>query len=155
MKSQISSSLKTSIIDIGTKSGYDVYKDYDVGAGPIDVVWTLKPGRSELLPLSDLKIGFIFLKECSESTINLTLARSILNLMDKLIILVQSDSEIKQVRDSLGRKGDGSALVQLSNYVSIITPKDLEKPTVFKANPGGNSNEGGNLPARCLEEMIV
>jgi hypothetical protein len=149
----LNSRLKASIIKIGTKSGYEVHKDYDLGAGPIDVVWAFKPGKSELLSLSELRLGFIFLKEYTESAINLALARSILNLIDKLIIVVQSESEIKQVRDSVSKKGDGTPLVQLTNYVDIITDKDFEKPTLFKAALSGRSIQL-NLPAKALTEMI-
>lgn len=40
-------SLKAPIIEIGKRSGYEVVENYDLGAGPIDVAWILKPGRPQ------------------------------------------------------------------------------------------------------------
>jgi hypothetical protein len=139
-------------VETGIKLGYEVLENYDIGPGPIDVVWIINHDRPSF-PLPKLRIGFVILNEYSESAINLSLARSILNLIDKLIIVVQSHLETRRVRKSLGKEGDKTPLVNLTNYVSMITPQDLEKPAVFTATLSGNSTQT-SLPSKSLKEMI-
>jgi hypothetical protein len=47
--------------------------------------------------------------------------------------VVLSDPEIKKVRDFIGRRLDRAPLINLTNYVSIISSKDFQKPTQFNA----------------------
>jgi hypothetical protein len=37
--------LKAPIIEMGRNLGYEVVENYDLGAGPIHVCWTFKPGQ--------------------------------------------------------------------------------------------------------------
>jgi hypothetical protein len=37
-------SLMGPIVKLGQNAGYEVVKNYDLGAGPIDVTWVLPPG---------------------------------------------------------------------------------------------------------------
>ena len=46
---QMIDTLKAPIIEMGRNLGYEVVENYDLGAGPIHVCWTFKPG-SESLP---------------------------------------------------------------------------------------------------------
>ena len=62
---QMIDTLKAPIIEMGRNLGYEVVENYDLGAGPIHVCWTFKPG-SESLP--DVRLGFIcILKKCQNS----------------------------------------------------------------------------------------
>jgi hypothetical protein len=65
-------------------SGCEVVKNYDLGAGPIHVAWIFKPG-SESLP--DLRLGLICITEFSNQSINEAIARAMLNIIDKLVLL--------------------------------------------------------------------
>ena len=71
----------------------EVTENYDQGAGPIDVLWTFKPG-SEALP--DIRMGFVCIPttstEYSESLVNEIIIKSIMNLVDKLVIVVPSEN---------------------------------------------------------------
>src|ERR687898_2718507 len=81
---QLIDTLKAPIIQIGRDLGYEVIENYDLGAGPIHVTWIFKPGGSESLP--DMRLGFICLTEeeyYSESSLNESIARAMLNLIDK------------------------------------------------------------------------
>jgi hypothetical protein len=54
---QIIEPLKTPVIQLGKSiEGVEVIENYDQGAGPLDVLWTFKPG-SEALP--DIRMGFV------------------------------------------------------------------------------------------------
>jgi hypothetical protein len=86
--------LKAPIIQLGKSIvGVEVTENYDQGAGPIDVLWTFKPG-SEALP--DIRMGFVCLpiittteKDYSESyQVNEIIIKSMMNLVDKLVIVV-------------------------------------------------------------------
>ncbi|HZA69150.1 MAG TPA: hypothetical protein VE548_05565, partial [Nitrososphaeraceae archaeon] len=91
MSKEILPALKAPIIELGKSSGYEVVENYDIGAGPIDIAWIFKPGVPELPPLPDLRIGFVFIFEYSESRLNNAISKAILNLIDKLVIVVPSE----------------------------------------------------------------
>ena len=79
--------------------GVEVTENYDQGAGPIDVLWTFKPG-SEALP--DIRMGFVCLqtittKDYSESLVNEIIIKSMMNLVDKLVIVVPSENMTKKM----------------------------------------------------------
>ena len=59
--------LKAPIIQMGRDMGYEVIENHDLGAGPVHITWVFKPG-SESLP--DMRLGFIWLTEFSNSSIN-------------------------------------------------------------------------------------
>jgi hypothetical protein len=96
---QIIETLKASIIQIGKNVlGIEVTENYDQGAGPIDVLWTFKPG-SEALP--DIRMGFVCLspittEDYSESLVNEIIIKSMMNLIDKLVIVVPSENMTKK-----------------------------------------------------------
>jgi hypothetical protein len=93
---QLIDTLKTPIIQMGRDLGYEVIENYDLGAGPIHVTWVFKPGGLESLP--DMRLGFICLTEeyYSESSLNESIARAMLNLIDKLVLVVPSESMTKK-----------------------------------------------------------
>ena len=96
-RQQMIETLKAPIIQMGKNMlGVEVTENYDQGAGPIDVLWTFKPG-SEALP--DIRIGFVCLsttiEDYSESTINEIIIKSMMNLVDKLVIVVSSENMTK------------------------------------------------------------
>jgi hypothetical protein len=142
MEPKKADSLKPPIIELGKKSGYEVIENYDLGAGPVDIAWIFKPGKPEIASLPDLRIGFIFILEYSESAINLTLARAILNLIDKLIIVVPTESLTKKISDSIHEERAVPSLLQLRKYVTVLTPSTLvEKSGIISSKKDNDSLE--------------
>jgi len=127
---QIIETLKAPIIQMEKNVlGVEVIENYDQGAGPIDVLWIFKPG-SEALP--DIRIGFVCLsttiEDYSESTINEIIIKSMMNLVDKLVIVVSSENMTKKIRESI-ESMPNSSFLQLRKYVTILTPSTLVPKT--------------------------
>jgi hypothetical protein len=118
---QIIDTLKAPIIQMGRSLGYEVIENHDFGAGPVHVAWIFKPG-SESLP--DMRLGFICLTEFSNSSINEGIARAMLNLVDKLVFVVPTETMTKEVKDAIESMPDRSIL-QLRKYVTVLTPSTL------------------------------
>jgi hypothetical protein len=97
---QMIDTLKAPIIQMGRDLGYEVIENHDLGAGPVHITWVFKPG-SESLP--DMRLGFICLTEFSNSSINEGIARAMLNLVDKLVFVVPTETMTKDVKDPIGR----------------------------------------------------
>jgi hypothetical protein len=134
--------LKAPIIEAGKASGYDVVENYDLGAGPIDVAWIFKPGLPEITSLPDIRIGFVFALEFSESIINRAISKSLLNLIDKLVIVVPSESMTKQFKESINKHIEKPSLLQLRKYITILTPSTLvEKSGII----GRRGKDGSNV----------
>ncbi|HZA64781.1 MAG TPA: hypothetical protein VE573_18030 [Nitrososphaeraceae archaeon] len=137
---QLIDTLKAPIIEMGRNLGYEVVENYDLGAGPIHVCWTFKPG-SESLP--DMRVGFICIPEVKEGdissysspqsqfSINEAIARAMINLMDKLVLVVPSEMMTKKISDSIESMPDRSIL-QLRKYVTVLTPSTLVSKTRVK-----------------------
>jgi hypothetical protein len=116
-RKQMTETLKAPIIQLGKNLlGVEVIENYDQGAGPIDVLWTFKPG-SEALP--DIRLGFICIliipttadeDNYSESTINEIIIKSMMNLVDKLVIVVPSENIAKRISDSIESMPNSSFL---------------------------------------------
>jgi hypothetical protein len=113
--------LKAPIIQLGRDMGYEVIENHDLGAGPVHITWVFKPG-SESLP--DMRLGFICLTEFSNSSISEGIARAMLNLIDKLVLVVPTEAMTKQVKDAIESMPDRSIL-QLRKYVTVLTPSTL------------------------------
>ena len=125
-KLQAIDTMKAPIKERGRNLGYEVIENYDIyGAGVIHVVWRFKPG-SEALP--DMKLGFLCLTEFSEFSLNLAIARSLMNVIDKLVIVVPTASITKLVKDSIESMPDRSIL-QLRKYITVLTPTTLISKT--------------------------
>src|SRR5215211_7290686 len=120
-KLQLIDTLKAPVIQMGRDLGYEVVENHDLGAGPVHVAWVFKPG-SESLP--DMRLGFICLTEFSGSSINEGIARAMLNLVDKLVFVVPTETMTKQVKDAIESMPDRSIL-QLRKYVTVLTPSTL------------------------------
>jgi hypothetical protein len=120
--------LKAPIIQMGRDLGYEVIENHDLGAGPVHITWVFKPG-SESLP--DMRLGFICLTEFSNSSINEGIARAMLNLVDKLVFVVPTETMTKEVKDAIESMPDTSIL-QLRKYVSVLTPSILVSKTGIK-----------------------
>jgi hypothetical protein len=119
---QMIDTLKAPIIEMGRNLGYEVVENYDLGAGPIHVCWVFKPG-SESLP--DIRLGFICIAdEISEFSINEAIARAMINLVDKLVLVVPSETMTKKISDSIESMPDKSIL-QLRKYVTVLTPSTI------------------------------
>ena len=117
--------LKAPVIQMGRDLGYEVIENHDLGAGPVHVAWIFKPG-SESLP--DMRLGFICLTEFSNSSINESVARAMLNLIDKLVFVVPTEVMTGQVKDAIDLMPDKSIL-QLRKYVTVLTPSTLVSKT--------------------------
>jgi hypothetical protein len=123
---QMIDTLKAPIIERGRSLGYEVIENYDLGAGVIHVVWLFKPGGSESLP--DVKVGFVCLTEYSEFSLNSAIAIALLNVIDKLVIVVPDESMTKPVKDSIESMPQNSIL-QLRKYITVLTPTTLVSKT--------------------------
>jgi len=129
---QIIETLKAPIIQLGKKIGVEIIEDYDQGAGPIDVLWTFKPG-SEALP--DIRMGFVCIpiittaeEDYSEFTINEIIIKSMMNIVDKLVIVVPAENMAKRIIDSI-ESMPNSSFLQLRKYVTVLTPSTLVPKT--------------------------
>jgi hypothetical protein len=120
-KLQMIDTLKAPIIEMGRDRGYEVIENHDLGAGPVHVTWVFKPG-SESLP--DMRLGFICLTEFSNSSVNEAIARAMLNLVDKLVLVVPTETMTGKVKDAFESMPDKSIL-QLRKYVTVLTPSTL------------------------------
>jgi hypothetical protein len=139
---QMIDTLKAPIIEMGRNLGYEVVEDYYLGAGPIHVCWTFKPG-SQSLP--DIRLGFICIpEEVSEFSINEAIARSMINLMDKLVIVVPSEIMTKRISNSIESMPDKSIL-QLRKYVTVLTPSNLVSKTGVKGARERDSTQSGEV----------
>src|SRR5215217_8716665 len=124
-RQQMIETLKAPIIQMGKNLlvGVEVIENYDQGAGPIDVLWTFKPG-SEALP--DMRMGFVCIptitttttNDYSESLVNEIIIKSMMNLVDKLVIVVPSENMAKKISDSIESMSNSSFL-QLRKYVTV------------------------------------
>ena len=84
---QMIDTLKAPIIEMGRNLGYEVLENYDLGAGPIHVCWTFKPG-SESLP--DIRLGFICMTKKISDSIESMPDKSILQLRKYVTVLTPS-----------------------------------------------------------------
>ena len=147
---QLIDTLKAPIIQMGRDLGYEVIENYDLGAGPIHVTWIFKPGGSESLP--DMRLGFICLttgeeeeeKYYLESSLNESIARAMLNLIDKLVLVVPSESMTKKISDSIESMPDKSIL-QLRKYITVLTSSTLVSKTDIKGARERESTQTGEV----------
>jgi hypothetical protein len=141
-KLQTIDTLKAPIIQIGRDMGYEVIENHDLGAGPVHIVWVFKPG-SESLP--DMRLGFICLTEgFSNSSINEGIARAMLNLVDKLVFVVPTETMTKQVKDAIESMPDRSIL-QLRKYITVLTPSTLVSKRGIKGASERRSAQTGEV----------
>jgi hypothetical protein len=141
-KLQTIDTLKAPIIQMGRDMGYEVIENHDLGAGPVHVVWLFKPG-SESLP--DMRLGFICLTEgFSNSSISEGIARAMLNLVDKLVFVVPTETMTKQVKDAIESMPDRSIL-QLRKYVTVLTPSTLVSKQGIKGARERRSSQTGEV----------
>lgn len=141
---QLIDTLKAPIIQMGRDLGYEVIENYDLGAGPIHVTWVFKLGGLESLP--DMRLGFICLTEeyYSESSLNESIARAMLNLIDKLVLVVPSESMTKKISDSIESMPDRSIL-QLRKYITVLTLSTLVSKTDIKGARERESAQTGEV----------
>ncbi|MDQ3852846.1 MAG: hypothetical protein M3299_08435 [Thermoproteota archaeon] len=140
-KLQVIDTLKAPIIQLGKDMGYEVIENHDLGAGPVHIVWLFKPG-SESLP--DMRLGFICLTEFSSSSINEGIARAMLNLVDKLVFVVSTETMIKQVKEAIESMPDKSIL-QLRKYVTVLTPSTLVSKSGIQGSRERRSSQTGEV----------
>jgi hypothetical protein len=121
---QMIDTLKAPIIEMGHNLGYEIVENYDLGAGPIHVCWIFKAG-SESLP--DMRLGFICMPEfTSESSLNEAIARAMINLIDKLVIVVPTEEMAAAISRSIENLTDPQrSILQLRKYTTVLTPSTL------------------------------
>ena len=137
---QMIDTLKAPVIERGRSLGYEVIENYDLGAGVVHVVWVFKPGGSESLP--DMKIGFICLTEYSEFSLNSAISRALLNVIDKLVIVVPNESMTKPIKESIESMPQNS-IVQLRKYITVLTPTTLVSKTGIAGSKSRDSSQAG------------
>jgi hypothetical protein len=144
-KLQMIDTLKAPIIEMGRNFEYEVVENYDVGGGPIHVCWIFKPG-SESLP--DMRLGFICIPEEEEPQLefllNESIARAMVNLIDKLVFVVPSEIMTKKISDSIESMPDKSIL-QLRKYVTVLTPSTLVSKSGVKGARERDSPQMGEV----------
>jgi hypothetical protein len=138
---QVIDTLKAPIIQLGRDMGYEVVENYDLGAGPVHITWVFKPG-SESLP--DMRLGFICLTEFSNESINEGIARAMLNLVDKLVFVVPTETMTKEVKDAIESMPDRSIL-QLRKYVTVLTPSTLVSKSGIQGSRERRSAQTGEV----------
>jgi hypothetical protein len=150
---QMIDTLKAPVIEMGRNLGYEVVENYDLGAGPIHVCWTFKPG-SESLP--DMRLGLVCIPEVEEDDIssfsspqsqfslNEAIARAMINLVDKLVLVVPSETMTKKITNSIESMPDKSIL-QLRKYVTVLTPSTLVSKTGVKGARERDSPQTGEV----------
>ena len=131
--------LKAPVIQMGRDMGYEVIENHDLGAGPVHITWVFKPG-SESLP--DMRLGFICLTEVSNSSINEGIARAMLNLIDKLVFVVPTETMTKEVKDAIELMPDTSIL-QLRKFVTVLTPSTLVSKSGIRGSRERRSAQTG------------
>ncbi|MFL6369483.1 MAG: hypothetical protein ACJ72F_01460 [Nitrososphaeraceae archaeon] len=119
---QMIDTMKAPIIQMGKSAGYEVIENYDLGAGSIHVAWIFKPSGNESLP--DMRLGFVCITEFSQVSLNDAIARSMLNLIDKLVLVVPTEAMTKTIKDSI-ESMPNSSILQLRKYVTVLTPSTL------------------------------
>lgn len=140
-KLQMIDTLKAPIIEMGRDLSYEVIENHDLGAGPVHVAWVFKPG-SESLP--DMRLGFICLTEFSNSSVNEGIARAMLNLIDKLVFVVPTETMTRQVKDAIESMPDKSIL-QLRKYITVLTPSTLVSKSGIKGAREQESVQTGEV----------
>jgi hypothetical protein len=149
MSKEILPALKAPIIELGKSSGYDVVENYDLGAGPIDIAWIFKPGVPELPSLPDLRVGFVFILEYSESRLNNAISKAILNLIDKLIIVVPTEAMTIEFKRSIKKEIEKPSLVRLRKYITILTPSTLVEKSGVSGTKGRDQSN-----VKSTEEVL-
>jgi hypothetical protein len=142
---QLIDTLMAPIIQMGRDLGYEVIENYDLGAGPIHVTWIFKPGGSESLP--DMRLGFICLTKEEyylEPSLNESIARAMLNLIDKLVLVVPSESMTKKISDLIESMPNKSIL-QLRKYITVLTSSTLVSKTGIKGARERESAQTGEV----------
>jgi hypothetical protein len=67
-------------------------------------------------------------EDYSESLVNEIIIKSMMNLIDKLVIVVPSENMAKKISDSIESMPNNSFL-QLRKYVTVLTPSTLVPKT--------------------------
>src|SRR5919197_1488717 len=135
---QMIDTLKAPIIQMGKNAGYEIIENYDLGAGPIHVTWIFKPGSNNNESLPDIRLGFVCITEFSQISLNEAIARSMLNLIDKLVLVVPTEEMTKTIKDSIESMPNNSIL-QLRKYLTILTPSTLTSKSDIKGSGEGRS----------------
>ena len=139
---QLIDTMKAPIIQMGKSAGYEVIENYDLGAGPIHVTWIFKPSENESLP--DMRLGFVCITEFSQISLNEAITRSMLNLIDKLVLVVPTEEMTKTIKDSIESMPNNSIL-QLRKYLTILTPSTLTSKSDIKGSGEGRSPQTGEV----------
>ena len=139
---QMIDTMKAPIIQMGKSAGYEVIENYDLGSGPIHVTWIFKPGDNESLP--DMRLGFVCITEYSQVSLNEAIARSMLNLIDKLILIVPTETMTKTISDSIESMPQNSIL-QLRKYITVLTPSTLTSKSDIKGSRKRQNPQTGEV----------
>ena len=140
---QMIDTMKAPIIQMGKSAGYEVIENYDLGAGPIHITWIFKPG-GDIESLPDMRLGFVCITEFSQVSLNEAIARSMLNLIDKLVLVVPTEAMTKTIKDSI-ESMPNSSILQLRKYVKVLTPSTLTSKTDIKGSRERKNPQTGEV----------
>ena len=85
---------------------------------------------------NNLRIGFVFILEYSESRLNNAISKAILNLIDKLIIVVPTEAMTQEFKRSIEKEAEKPSLVQLRKYITVLTPSTLVEKSGVSGTKG-------------------
>jgi hypothetical protein len=80
-----------------------------------------------------MRLGFVCITEFSVFSLNDAIARSMLNLIDKLVLVVPTEAMTKTIKDSI-ESMPNSSILQLRKYVTVLTPSTLTSKTDIKGS---------------------
>jgi hypothetical protein len=81
----------------------------------------------------------------SSSSIIEGIARAMLNLVDKLVFVVPTETMTKEIKDAIESMPD-SSILQLRKYVTVLTPSTLvSKQGIRGARERESSETGGEV----------
>ena len=80
----------------------------------------------------------------SEFSLNESIARAMINLIDKLILVVPSETMTKRISDSIKSMPDRSIL-QLRKYITVLTPSTLVSKSEIMGSRKTSSQQAGEV----------
>jgi hypothetical protein len=90
-------------------------------------------------------MGFICLTEYSEFSLNSAIARALLNVIGKLIIVVPDESMTKPIKDSIESMPQNNSIVQLRKYITVLTPTTLISKAGIAGSKERDRSQTGEL----------
>jgi hypothetical protein len=91
-----------------------------------------------------MRLGFVCITEFSVFSLNEAIARSMLNLIDKLVLVVPTEAMTKTIKDSI-ESMPNSSILQLRKYVTVLTPSTLTSKTDIEGSRERRNPQTGEV----------